>query len=79
MLEEEKKIIASRNKNNRRSKKRNVFIIVRINQSFSSESTSDVPSTLATDKRNFISLVNFGMNSRGTRNEARLNKSIKIL
>jgi hypothetical protein len=48
-------------------------------QSFSSESPSCVPSTLATDKRIFISLVNFGMNSRGTRNEARLNKSIKIL
>ena len=48
-------------------------------QSFSFELSSDVPSTLATDKRNFISLVNFGMNSRGTRNDARLNKSIKIL
>lgn len=35
--------------------------------------------TLAVDKQTFIELVNLGMNSRGIRNDARLNKSIKIL
>lgn len=42
-------------------------------------SSSEALSTLATDRRNFISLVSLGMNSRGMRNEARLNRSIKIL